>query len=405
MPTPAVDLPEDPAPPALVEIGLVVAGRLEKADREALQHARRSVLATLRTTFPEFTWRMPVVHRREFGKESPIEPVRLLDQAAMERETYRWDFTLIVTGADLVSYFKPFALGTPSKAVNAAALSTIRIDPAATGSPDHDQRVAVLAKRLAALMLHLLGHLNDLAHCDDPCDYMYAPRLAEDLDVMSGFSPEDRDWLRTQLAEEADVRLEETGRYRSALRFYTRILRRGFGDILRTVYRVQPWLFPLRLSRLTTAAVSTLLVLILTAEAWDLGMSQPPLLVLVFSVVVVLGTSAFIIKRQRLLLRRLPDRLSELRVSSNISMTVAVVLGMLTTYLLLFGATFLLTRTFYSPGLVAGWAASLEARVAFRHYLTLSGFVASLGLAIGALGASFEAQGYFRHVAYVDEET
>jgi hypothetical protein len=31
--------------------------------------------------------------------------------------------------------------------------------------------------------------------------------------------------------------------------------------------------------------------------------------------------------------------------------------------------------------------------------------MAALGLIIGALGASFEQQHYFRHITYVDEET
>ena len=37
--------------------------------------------------------------------------------------------------------------------------------------------------------------------------------------------------------------------------------------------------------------------------------------------------------------------------------------------------------------------------------LAFAGFVAALGLGVGALGGSFEDQTYFRHVAYVDEET
>ena len=34
----------------------------------------------------------------------------------------------------------------------------------------------------------------------------------------------------------------------------------------------------------------------------------------------------------------------------------------------------------------------------------LSAVVAAFGLAIGALGAAFEDQSYFRHVIFVDEE-
>ena len=50
-------------------------------------------------------------------------------------------------------------------------------------------------------------------------------------------------------------------------------------------------------------------------------------------------------------------------------------------------------------------AASLHAPLGWTHFLSLAGFIASLGIIIGALGASFEAQVYFRHVAFVDEET
>jgi hypothetical protein len=52
-----------------------------------------------------------------------------------------------------------------------------------------------------------------------------------------------------------------------------------------------------------------------------------------------------------------------------------------------------------------GWAASLNGEIQAVHYVVLAAFVASLGLLIGALGASFEQHYYFRHVTYIDEET
>ena len=67
--------------------------------------------------------------------------------------------------------------------------------------------------------------------------------------------------------------------------------------------------------------------------------------------------------------------------------------------------TLFLSQTFFSPHLIEGWAASLDGKIYPYHFFVLASFVASLGIIIGALGASFEEQGYFRHVAYVDEET
>ncbi|ARA92452.1 hypothetical protein AWN76_004225 [Rhodothermaceae bacterium RA] len=397
-----------PEPLALIEVGWVLAGRLDAVDVQAVEAARSRVLRLLEAQFPAFTWRMPLVLRREFDRSSPLEPVKLLDLGVQERDTRHWDFALVITDSDLRSYYKPYALGTPSQAVSVAALSTARIDPAAASElVGEEERTERLARRVVSLALHLFGHLNDLPHEeDDPADFMYDLKTVTDLDRMVRFGPEGANRLEEALQDVADVRLEETGRHRNnALLFYLRVILLGWADILAAVGEIRPWQFPFWFSRLTTAAASTLTVLLLTAEAWDLGMSQPTARVVGVSLLALVGTSAYIIWRQQLLLRRQRRGLGEQRVVSNVSISLAVLFGMFTMYVLLFGTTLGLTRLFFSPHLVEGWAASLDGVVYLSHYLNLAAFVASLGIIIGALGASFEEQNYFRHVAFVNEET
>ena len=391
----------------IVEVGWILAGPLDAADAEAAEQARDRVLDGLSRAFADFDWQMPLLHRREWVQDRPAEPALLLSAAEAEREARQWDFALVVTDADLQSYYKPYALAAPSRAVSAAVLSTARLDPAATQTdPDHAVRVQVMTRRLFALALHLFGHLNDLPHSRQPSDFMYAVKAVDDLDRMQQFSEEAHRALLDALLHVADLRLEETGRFRDrTLPFYLRAIWENGHELLRTVWRVRPWQFPFRLSRLTTAAVSTMLVLIITAEAWELGMSQPPGRVLVLSLGALLGASAFILKRQQLILRRHGAGLTEQRVVTNVSMVIAVLLGMGTTYAMLFGATLAFSLLLFPSALVTGWAASLNGTLEFGRYLALAGFVAALGILIGALGASFEARGYFRHVAYVDEET
>ena len=86
-------------------------------------------------------------------------------------------------------------------------------------------------------------------------------------------------------------------------------------------------------------------------------------------------------------------------------MLLAVSIGMATTYALLFAGTLGLTVLLFDRAILAGWASSLGEDIALRHIVSFAGFVAAIGLAVGALGASFEEQTYFRHVALVDEET
>lgn len=386
-------------------------GRLDPVDLRAVEAARARALDYLRTTFPGFRWAIPLVHRREIDASGRVEPVVLIDHGVIERDARTWDYGLVVTGAELQSYYKPFALGTPSRAVSVAVLSTLRIDPAAADAAvGEEARLEGLTQRVYALALHLLGHLAGLPNEPEdetvPADVMRDIHAIGDLDGREGFSAGGVRLLEEAFEDVADLRLEETGRARrKALAFYVSVLWRNRYDIAAAVAAIRPWQFPFRLSRLTTAAASTLIVLIITAEAWDLGMTQPPAFVAGLSVFALVATTAYTIARQGLLVRRRARRLSEQRAVSNLSIVIAVGLGMGTTYALLFGVTLGLGHLLFAPTLVAGWAASLEGAIGFGHYLVLSAFVASLGIVIGALGAAFEPQGYVRHVAFVDEET
>lgn len=391
-----------------IELGWLIVGRLDTPDREAVDRARERVLATLSGTFPGFRWLMPVVEREAPVVRTREAPVELIDQGAIERQAKGWDFAVVVTGAELQAFEKPFALGAPARSLAVAAASTIRIDPRASGRGGAGgDRVEVMARRLHALVLHLFGHLNGLEHAEDAHDLMFDVQAVEDLDRMAGLSEAGVKRLVQELDEVADLRLEERTREepRNRWAFYARAAWHNLDDIAGSIRQARPWEFPLRLSRLTTAAFSALLVLVITAEAWDLGMTQGRGFVAGLSVVTLVVTSGYILRRQRLLVRRQAARLSELTVVSDVSIVLAVFLGMATTYAVLFSVTLLLAYALFSPRLVAGWAATLDGGIETAHYLVFAGFVASLGILIGALGASFEEQSYFRHVAYVDEET
>ena len=188
------------------------------------------------------------------------------------------------------------------------------------------------------------------------------------------------------------------------LLFHLTVAWRNRGEILAAMRQIAPWTFPLRFGRLTIAAASTLLILVITAESWDLGMSQRAGEVITFAGLAVLGSALFVLQRHRLLVRT-GSRLTEQTVITRLSMALAVLVGMAGTWLLLFALVFFCSQVLFDEALVRGWAQSLDEPPGLERYLVFSGFVATLGIIIGALGASFEPGGYFRHVAYIDEET
>ncbi len=381
-----------------VEIVLVVCSAPGDPLVAVAERVASDLRAALAEALPGFLWRVRIQELDKPDLPSPLEPVELITDPGVEAAAEAGDFTLVLTDRDLVARYQAFALGAPSRATVTAVASASRL-----GSLQAEATV----RRLTALCLNLFGRLNGLA--PEHAGESYASRVGavEDLDSMTGFTEADRAALREVLERIADPRIEEqegaAGRG-GRVAFYARALRENRREFLRALLRARPWLFPLHLSRLTTAALSTLLVLVITAEAWDLALRQPAPLVAGLSLAALLGTSAFVLSRQQLLIRRHGWRLTERRVLANVTTVAVILFGFATTYLLLFAVTAGFAGLFFDRTLVAAWAASTTTPIGPHHYLLMGGFVASLGVVIGALGASFEARSHFRHVAFIDEE-
>jgi hypothetical protein len=339
---------------------------------------------------------------RAAQREPTVEPVALVDLGALELTAARWDFAFVVTAADLHAYHKPFALGTPVSSLNLACLSLARLDP---GEIAGQSRTKILAQRFSALLLHLFGHLNDLGHSDEPTCFMYDLESELDLDAMQRYSKSGLDRLRSELGREADERLEERRTPTSTLRFYVEAVWDNRSDVYHAVVKIQPWMFFARFSRLTTTAVSAIVVLLITAEAWDMGVRLSAARLAALSAGAIVVTSVYVLRRQRLTPRVRNARLTEQRVLASFAVATGVVLGMVTTYGLLFAGALAFTEIFYPVRLIEGWVAMPGSHVGTSHYLAMCGFVATLGVVLGALGASFESENYFRHVVLVDEET
>lgn len=398
-----------PAPAAseLIELGWLLVTDLDPAQRRALEAARERVRERLEKDFPDFAWDTPLVEHAGATPGILDEPVDRLREGAQARDSRAWDFALVVTGNDLRSHYKSYAFAVPSQALAVAVLSLARIAPPAPADADAEEADAP-ARRIAALALHLLGDLAGLWHRDDPDAVMHAPSGVADLERPRVFSAEEAAQLSRALAEVADLRLEETPAHaqRGAALFYLRACWERMGEIRSAVVQARPWELPLRLTRLTTAALSALFLLLVTAEVWDLGTSQSVAFVATLSLLTLVATTAFVLARQRLILRRPRRGPTEQTVVTNVSAALVVALGFATTYALLFAITLAAGAALFGPELVSRWAPAVEARQGWpRDLAVLAGLVSSLGLVIGALGASFEGNQYFQHVIYADEET
>lgn len=410
----APSLAEPDAPAAeprksMIQIGVVVAGPLDTIDSRAARMAVEQTDQRLSELFEELCFDFFEIKRPEMTGVGPVEPSLLLQQAVEERDSRHWDFALVLTASELVGNYSSFCFAALSRPLDAAVLSLSLIDPLALGvEANRDERVERIARRLSRLMLHSIGHLSGLSRSDHPNDLMYHPTHAGSLDLMAGMDAESIERQRQTLAAIADQRLEEGSRGRALGKpvFAIRAAWINRKEIYRAVWAARPWQFPKRLSRLTIASFSALAILYITAEAWDLALAQGRLRLwsLFFSSLV--ATTIYVAVRQQLLVRR-GTRKSEQSIVTSTSAIGIVFAGMTTTWATLFGVGVVLAHLLFPAALIAEWAASALSSpedLVWTDRLQMAVFTASLGLMIGALGASFESQHYFRHIIFVDEE-
>ncbi|TWT85868.1 hypothetical protein Pla123a_06750 [Posidoniimonas polymericola] len=405
MPTPSTDEHASPTRP-VVEVGWLVTENLEAPDREAIKAAHQRVTEMLAEHLPEFEWRTPLAVQEAPSTAGSHEAVEHLGWAREQRDLRGWDYVFAFVAPDLIARQRDHAWECVSRSLDSAVISTARIDPRAQ-DPDVSQeyRVATLADRLVTLVLRGLAHLCGVPEDDSSGRVMSGFQAVGELEQAAPLAEEEWARLRHTLRETADPRLEETADHSAgAAAFYLRAGWRNRREVLEAVRQARPWQMPLRLARLTIAAVSTMLVLIMTAEAWELGVRQPLSAVAALTGVSLVVTVVYVLVRQGLLLSQGSAGLSEQVVTTNLTTIAIIATGIATTYVCLYLLTLLVTASLFDAELVASWAPTLHERADWECYATFAGFVSSIGIVIGALGVSFEGQHYFRHITYVDEE-
>lgn len=385
----------------LVEIGVLVIEDLEGATRRVLDEALASLERLLRERFPAFRWELPVIERRGPLTSERVDPGELLFEGVHERDGRHWDLAFVVTGRDLQSHYKPYALAVPSRSTGIAVVSLARL----VGR--HGDEQATAARRVLALFGHVLGDLLGVPHGDDPMLFSFAPRELADLERMERFPESAADRLEQELREIADTRLEERSdvQHATTMGFYLRATWHGIDDILSATVEARPWELPFRLSRLTAAAAATTIVLTLTAEAWDLGLRQAAWVLGLLAAAAIAFATVFVLKRQGLLLRRSRRAVSEQIVVMNVSIAAVVCVGLAATWALLWLMSVTVSWTLFDAALVREWSPSVRGPITFGRYATFGMFVATAGTLIGALGTTFEGPDLVRHVVFADEET
>ncbi len=372
-----------------IAIGWILASKLtDTALAERYEEASEKLLNYLQTQFPSFDWQLEPVERRAFPGAGVLKPLPLLELGAEEKLYHQWDYALVVVPNDLEPRQRISTLGIPSSALEVAVLSSARLGP-------HD----ALSERLAALALHLLGHLFTLGYAEE--GPMRPPGEVERL-TLEPFPKAQAEIAQNDLRDVADARLEETGTRWNVVTFYFRAFFSDPSSIVRSVWGYEPWKMPLYLGRLTATVIVSLLFLLLTAESWEAGTNVQLAWLAAGSSVAIIASSLFIFYGQNLeQLGHGPGRgWSEQLARSRIVLFGTLFLGMISLWLVLFALLWMVSYAL-PLSVVAGWSGFEPADLPRLNYVM---FMASIGILAAALGGNLEEEGEIKAALFFDEE-
>ena len=329
-------------------------------------------------------------------------PLDFLEIGIAEKLERKLPFLLIVTEVDLSSSSLAYTLALPSQLTNVGVVSTKRLDPGFWGD-DSDPEAAV--QRLTVLLTHTFGHLLNLRHVDDPTNAMYPVEGVEDLDRMGTLTDAQRARIGRMLPREAhEATASGTGRV-VRIAFTLQMLVADAGSIARAVVRANPFRLASRMPTMIAAGLSVIIVLLFSAETWDVASAVSTGQVVLFSVV-SFAAAAFVLYRAfafEALLGR-DRRLAESTVVTSAATIASLGLTLLVLFVAFAGLMYVGVITVFPEQLMETWPTVDPATRTLDH-VKLSLFLAAMGVLAGSLGGRSDSRDLVRGVLFLNEES
>jgi predicted Zn-dependent protease len=370
-----------------------VAGQDARALSQLTRQATRQLSEVLK--------REPRLSVRPFTFDGPpLTPeqdgYRALDfvQIGMNEKTERrLAFLLIVTEVEIAAASLSYLLALPSQLTNVAVVSTRRL--ADYGSEDLNDH-ALMADRLATLLLHCFGRLLNLSYVDDPANYLYSLRVPDDLDAMGHFTDRQFDRMAAALSQEANDRFSEGSKWSFVLRHALGNLPR----IVRGALRANPLRIASKLPTMIATALSVIILLIFGGETWDFAASVSGGELAIFTVFCFVAAT-FVLYRAfsfKLVATRHGNTSESAVVTAGATyLALVLTLGWL---FLLFALLMYGVVVFVFPDpLMSSWT-SVEDGGTLGAHLRLVIFLAAVGVFSGSLGGSADSRSVVRNVLF-----
>ncbi len=391
---------------AEVDVGLLIA-HTPRAEPERLR-AFAAQMATDATealrNATDVAWRFHADEPAPLPDSDDRRPAEFLDEATHRMVEGPYDVLIVLTDAPLRSSRERFVPGLASELSRMAVISTRHLQRAPRGEPRRGLEDSAVRWNAATLFLHLLGHVLGAGHRGTTGRVMAPFR----------FDPARRDVPRfdtgvgRQLERIAAEVPEDASRSRDPIRrlgFHAAIAVRHPGEIARALVRSRAPLLPLTLPKLATAALTPTLVIVFSAEAWDVGFHMDNGTAALFATASIVAAAVYLLFIQNLTFPRKRHRvITEHTALVNVTVFLVLLFAMVGLFALVGGIILAIELIVFPPNLMANWPSLEDPAVGFVDLVRTGAFISTVGVLSGALAGGLENRTLVRHLTLFRDE-
>jgi len=346
----------------------------------------------------DVTWRFSLEDATKLADHDRRRPSEFLDRATHRMIEGPYDLVVVVTDVTLESRSGKFVPGLASPLSRVAVVSTRDLRTAPRDEPQRALDDESVRWNTATLLLHLVGHVLGARHRDADGGVMEPFRFVPDR---RSVPPIDADVGARLRRIAGEIPATET-RSRGALErliFHLRSAVRNPGQILTVLVSSRAPLLPLSLPKLSTAAVAPTLVIVFSAESWDVGFHMSNATAGLFGIASVIAAAFYLLFAQNLSFpRKRHEIVTEHTALVNVTVFLVLALSMLGLFALVWIVMLMIELIVFPPNLMSDWPSLEDPAVGIVDLVRTAAFISTIGVLSGALGGGLEDRAIVSHL-------
>ena len=393
---------QGPQPTPEMNVGILIAvGQMDQ--KEALLRLADQLIQDVKgelETSTEITWNFDVTDAIELETDQARPPSDFLDSASLRMAEGPYDMVSVITDVGLMSRKNRVEAGLSSAVSRINVLSIRKL--ITTGRKEATLSIGDEKVRFntALLFLHLTGHLLGLHHSSPTNSrIMGTSEFNKEIREIPSFTSKERSVLKKRATRIPDRELRN-GNALETFIFHILMTFRHPGTFFSPLLSNFALFLPLSLPSLATAAVAPSLLLIFTAETWDVGLGLTNGTAAFFAIASIMFASFYLVRVQALFLPRKEKRvLTEHLAVANSVIYFSIFLACMGLFLMVAGLIMVIEIYIFPPDLIQTWPTLNKPEILLTDKIRLAVFISTIGVTTGALAGGLESRTVIQHLA------